>query len=310
MGMRVPDLDAAVEFQTEILGLVETVRVGGVSYLTCNERHHELLLIEDREQCGYDHIGLEVADAPELESAKSRLEKAGGRVLGGVYDGEPGIDRALRVQSPSGHVFKLFTGMKTVPAPPPGDRPIKFEHVSVKSNRPKPLERFLADGLGMRFSDRMGPFASWWHCDSDHHGMAVVLAPKAEFSHYAWTVEDLNQMGRIADRLKQQRDQKLIWGPSRHGPGNNLFTYFNDHDGAMIELCADMAVMPPQGDYVARKWPNSPTTINQWGSPPPLRFLRAGFPIVEPSPGRPSWANSAESPRAVLAGSKRQQAPD
>lgn len=294
MGMRVPDLDAAVDFQTEILGLVETERVGGVSYLTCNERHHELLLIEDRGQsAGYDHIGLQVEDAATLESAKSRLERAGGQLLGGVYDGEPGIDRALRVQSPSGHVFKLFYGMETLPAPEPGDRPIKFEHVSVKSINPKPLEKFLSDGLGMRFSDRMGPFASWWHCDSDHHGMAVVLAPKAEFSHYAWTVEDLNQMGRIADRLKQSRDQKLIWGPSRHGPGNNLFTYFLDHDGAMIELCADMAVMPPEGDYVARKWPNSPTTINQWGSPPPLRFLRAGFPIIEPDPGMPSWAVAA-----------------
>lgn len=300
MGMRVPDLDAAVEFQTEILGLVETERVGGVSYLTCNERHHELLLIEDRERRGYDHIGFEVADAAALDGAKSRIESAGGRVLGGVYDGEPGIDRALLVQGPSGHVFKLFCGMETVPAPEPGDRPIKFEHVSIKSNWPWKLERFLKDGLGFRFSDRMGPFASWWHCDGDHHGMAIVLAPKPEFSHYAWTVEDLNQMGRIADRLKQSRDQKLIWGPSRHGPGNNLFSYFNDHDGAMIELCADLAQMPPEGDYVARKWPNSPTTINQWGSPPPLKFLMAGFPTLEPSPGRPSWAMVAPSPGSEI----------
>ncbi|MBJ7354946.1 MAG: VOC family protein [Thermoleophilaceae bacterium] len=282
--MRVRDLDAAVEFQTEILGLVETERVGGVSYLTCNERHHELMLIEDREQVGYDHIGLEVDDAATLETARPRIKAAGGRVIGDIFDGEPGIDRALLVQGPSGHVFKLFCGMETVPAPGPGDRPIKFEHVSLKALKTKPVERFLQDGLGFRFSDRMGPFASWWHCDADHHGMAVVLAPKAELSHYAWTVEDLNQMGRIADKLKQGRDQKLIWGPSRHGPGNNQFSYFLDHDGAMIELCADLAQMPPDGDYVAREWPNSPTTINQWGAPPPLKFIRAGFPIVQPRP--------------------------
>lgn len=300
MGMRVADLDAAVEFHAEILGLVETERVGGVSYMTCNERHHELLLIEDREQQGYDHIGLEVEDAALLDTAKSRIESAGGRLLGGVYDGEPGIDRALRVQGPSGHVFKLFSGMEAVPAPEPGDRPIKFEHVSIKSARPKPVERFLSDGLGFRFSDRMGPFASWWHCDADHHGMAVVLAPKPELSHYAWTVEDLNQMGRIADRLKQGRDQKLIWGPSRHGPGNNQFSYFLDHDGAMIELCADLAQMPPVGDYVARKWPNSPTTINQWGSPPPLTFLLAGVPVVKPAAGKPSWTSAAKSPSSEV----------
>src|SRR3954447_22433612 len=123
MGMRVPDLDAAVEFQTEILGLVETERTGGVSYLTCNARHHELMLIEDRDRRGYDHIGLQVEDAAALEGATKRIESAGGRVLGVVYDGEPGIDRALLVQGPSVHIVKLFCGMESVPAPAAGDRP-------------------------------------------------------------------------------------------------------------------------------------------------------------------------------------------
>ncbi len=37
MGLRVRDLDAAVSFQTVVLGLVETERRGRVSYLTCNK---------------------------------------------------------------------------------------------------------------------------------------------------------------------------------------------------------------------------------------------------------------------------------
>jgi catechol 2,3-dioxygenase-like lactoylglutathione lyase family enzyme len=280
MGLRVPDLDAAVDFQREIIGMVQTERANGSAYLTCNERHHELVLIQDPAQRGYDHIGLEVADPQALEDAKRSVTAAGGLVLGSVYDGEPGIDRALRVQAPGGHVFKLFCGMESGDAPPAGDRPIKFEHASVKSPKPAPLERFLTDGLGFRFSDRMGRFASWWHCDADHHGMAIVLAPKNELSHYAYAFHDLNEMGRVADRLKRLRDQRLVWGPSRHGPGNNHFMYLLDNDGAMVELCSELAAMPPDGDYRAREWPASPSTINQWGGPPPLRFLRAGFPIA------------------------------
>lgn len=280
IALRVPDLDAAVEFQRAVLGMVETERTGGVSYLTCNERHHELILIQDDAVRGYDHIGLQVADAAALESARQTIAAAGGHVIGDVYDGEPGIDRALRVRGPSGAIFKLFCGMQTGETLAPGDRPVKFEHVSLKVRNPRPLERFLADGLGFAFSDRMGRFASWWHCDADHHGMAIVLAPKNELSHYAYTVTDLTAMGRVADRLKLHRDQKLVWGPSRHGPGNNQFMYFLDNDGAMIELCADLAQMPPAGDYEARKWPIDPSTINQWGGPPPLRFIRAGFPVA------------------------------
>ena len=71
IALRVPDLDAAVEFQREVIGMVETERIAGVSYMTCNERHHELILIQDPIRRGYDHIGLEVPDPQVLESMKA-----------------------------------------------------------------------------------------------------------------------------------------------------------------------------------------------------------------------------------------------
>jgi catechol 2,3-dioxygenase-like lactoylglutathione lyase family enzyme len=285
IALRVPDLDAAVAFQQDVLGMVETERTARVSYLTCNERHHELMLIEDAVRRGYDHLAVEVEDAVALTAAMHSAQAVGGHVIGTVYDGEPGIDRAVRVLAPGGHVFKIFCGMEQVPAPPAGDRPLKFEHASVKVRAMKPLERFL-DGLGFGFSDRMGATASWWHCDEDHHGMALVRAPRSELSHYAFTVADLNAMGRVADRLLN-RDQRLIWGPSRHGPGNNRFMYFHDNDGAMIELCSEIARMP---DYQPRKWPGGLKPINQWGGRPPMRFILTGFPLVKPDHGRPSYA--------------------
>jgi catechol 2,3-dioxygenase-like lactoylglutathione lyase family enzyme len=285
--MRVPDLDAAVGFQQDVLGMIETERAAGVSYLTCNERHHELMLIHDPVRRGYDHVALEVEDAAALAAVMRSAQAAGGHMLGDVYDGEPGIDRAVRVLAPGGHVFKLFCGMETVAAARPGDRPEKFEHASVKVLNMKALERFLEQGLGFRFSDRLGATASWWHCDDDHHGMAIVRAPRSELSHYAFTVADLNAMGRVADRLKLHRDQRLIWGPSRHGPGNNHFMYFHDNDGAMIELCCDLAQMR---DYQPRTWAGGLKPINQWGGRPPARFILTGFPLVKPAAGRPSYA--------------------
>jgi catechol 2,3-dioxygenase-like lactoylglutathione lyase family enzyme len=289
MAFRVPELDAAVDCMRHVLGLVETERTAGVSYLTCNERHHELMLIEDPLRGGYDHIALEVADAAALEQAMRQAERAGARPLGEIYDGEPGVDRAGRLLAPGGHVFKLFCGMRTLATPAPGERPEKFEHVSVKVRHTPRFERFLRDGLGFRFSDRMGPFASWWHCDADHHGIAVTFGPRSELHHYAWTMPDLNAIGRAADRLKLHYDRRLVWGPSRHGPGNNLFSYFHDNAGAMVELCADIAQMD---DYAPRTWPIGPKTLNLWGGPPPLRFIRTGTPCVQPDTGRPFYAMS------------------
>lgn len=301
LALRVPDLDAAVEFQRDVIGMVETERTARVSYMTCNERHHELILIHDPINRGYDHIGLEVPDPQILETMKDRVVRSGGRLLSDVYDGEPGIDRALLVEGPGGHVFKLFCGMETDQVLGPGDRPIKFEHASVKVRNLSAFERFLRDGLGFKFSDRMGPLASWWHWDHDHHGMALAIAPRPELAHYCYAYEDLNAQGRVADRLRALRNQGLIWGPVRHGPGHNQSLYLHDNDGALLELSSDLALMPPVGDYQPRRWPVSPTTLSRWGGgPPPLRFLLTGFPIAQPATGRPSWAMS---PGRTLAGS-------
>jgi hypothetical protein len=72
-----------------------------------------------------------------------------------------------------------------------------------------------------------------------------------------------------------------------------MFLYLHDEDGAMIECCAQIAQMTAD-HYQPRNWPMRPGTINQWGSPPPLRFLRTGFPIAHPQPGRPTWAMPAD----------------
>jgi catechol 2,3-dioxygenase-like lactoylglutathione lyase family enzyme len=289
IALHVADLDAAVDFQQTVIGMVETARTGGVAYMTCNDRHHELILVEDGAHRGYEHMALEVADAAALDGAARRLTAAGSTMLGGIYDGEPGIDRALKVQSPNGHVYKLFCGMETVDVTLRDDRPTHFEHLSTKVRNLRAEERFLTEGLGFTLSDRMGFLASWWHCDEDHHGIALTWAPRAELSHYAYAWQDLNGLGRVADRLKAVRGRKCIWGPSRHGPGNNHFLYFHDEDGAMVECCAELAQMQADG-YQSKTWSMRPGTINQWGGPPPARFIMTGFPVLPPQPGRPGWA--------------------
>ena len=279
IAIRVPDLDQAVDFYTDVLGLSETVREGQTSYLTCNERHHELILIQDEGVRGYEHVALQVPDARTLERARSSAYAAGGELIGPTYDGEPGIERAALMRGPDGHMFKLFVGMESTGPLPDGDRVERFEHVSLKALNLRKSERFIEMALGFRFSDRLGRTASWWHCEALHHGLAMVLSPRRELSHYAFTAPDLNAIGRICDRLAK-RGQRLIWGPSRHGPGNNLFIYFHDPAGAMIEVCAELAHMPPDGDYVARQWTGGLNAINQWGAPPPPRFILTGFPIA------------------------------
>ncbi len=279
MALRVENLETAVEWFKDVLHLEETLREGERSYLTCNDRHHELILIGGSAKPGYDHMALEVDDTAEVEAVVARCEKVGGKRLRTVTD-EPGIAGGVLLSGPGGHVFKIFHGMETVPAPAPdptGARPERFEHISLKVLTLGPMEKFLQKGLGFEFSDRLGPMASWWHCESVHHGIALQRAPQGNhLHHHAWTQSDLNSARSTADIL-HGRGQTLTWGPGRHGPGNNTFIYFKDPSGALIECCSDIAMFP---NYEPKRWPFKPSSINFWGgSPPPLKFIAAGTPV-------------------------------
>jgi catechol 2,3-dioxygenase len=68
----------------------------------------------------------------------------------------------------------------------------------------------------------------------------------------------------------------IQWGPGRHGPGNNLFNYFIDPFGVVIEYTAEVEQVDeryqPRGpeDW---KWP--PGRVDQWGiSAPPGATLK------------------------------------
>jgi len=58
----------------------------------------------------------------------------------------------------------------------------------------------------------------------------------------------------------------VLWGPGRHGPGGNLFVFFDDLDGNHIELSAEMErFFDDRAHYEARTWNAGPSTINLWG---------------------------------------------
>jgi len=58
----------------------------------------------------------------------------------------------------------------------------------------------------------------------------------------------------------------VAWGPGRHGPGNNLFVFFDDPAGNHIELSAEMEKFhDDRVTYVPRRWEPIPNSVNLWG---------------------------------------------
>jgi catechol 2,3-dioxygenase-like lactoylglutathione lyase family enzyme len=284
VGLRVTHLDRSVAFAEQVLGLREVERDGSTSYLTCNNRHHELVLIEG-DRAGCDHLAFEAFDAAELERLRETLERR--RVA--VLADEPlehGIADAVRFIAPGGFVFEVFHGMakdEVAHYPTAGVRPRKFEHITVKSSRKRELEGFLVDVLGLRISDRAEDAITWLRVSEEHHGVSVIDAGVDQLQHYAWQTDGWDAFRRVGDRLMAE-GLTFLWGPGHHGIGDNYFCYFEDRDGVIVEYSGDIQRIEDEATYQPRVWPDEPLSVNRWGNPPPpVEFQEGGVPLVHPS---------------------------
>jgi catechol-2,3-dioxygenase len=280
VALRVTDPDAVGQLLIRALGLHETGRSTHEITLSANAKHHEVQLIGG-DQPGLDHVGLEVDTAEELAHVKERVRASGAPLLGD-FAGEIGIAEAFRVQAPADLVIEVLTGMERAPGRV-GDRLAgharKFGHVTLQSPDRLALIAFLTSVLGFRVSDAVLDM-TWMRCDSDHHGLAVGGASDINLMHhYAFELAGWSGMIRYLDDLALS-GKAPVWGPGRHGPGYNLFTYLPDLDGALIEGYADLETVdgPTRAPRVA--WEERADPMGLWGGSMPEGFLDFGIPIL------------------------------
>ena len=179
-------------------------------------------------------------------------------------------DDAIAVRDPDGRlaVFGLRRESGT-PAAGTGaaaSLPGRLQHVVVASERLPEMMRFYEDALGFVPSDyvRDGEeeAVAFYRSDSEHHSFAVFRAPQSRPDHHSYETDCWNDIRDWADHMASLRI-KLWWGPGRHGPGNNLFFMIQDPQGYLIELSAEIEVVPDE--ITGRFWPHEERTLNLWG---------------------------------------------
>ena len=176
---------------------------------------------------------------------------------------------AFSFSDPDGNrlVFGLATQRpdQSVPAPALAGR---LQHLVVASDDVESLVHFYSDAVGLVISDKMldgeAVAACWMQADEDreHHSFAVFRTAKKGIDHHSYEVGDWMLIRDWSDYLAS-KGIKLVWGPGRHGPGNNLFIFVLDPDGNRIELSAELELVDP--DRPAGIWPKEPDTLNRWG---------------------------------------------
>jgi catechol 2,3-dioxygenase len=280
----VPELDRSTRFAEDVIGLRLVERLGDVAYLSSTERRHQLVL-RAGPTLSCDEIAFDVSDAGALDRLATRASEAGLDVLEDADD--PFVDRKLRFTIPNGPPVALCYGAATLRAESYstlGVRPRKLGHVTIATPDGDGVGNILTQVLGMRLSDRLplGEHADgelrWYRCNSDHHAIGITPGP-AGVHHYAFEIDNLASFGILGDHLLVN-GIRYIWGPGRHGPGHNLFAYFPDADGGMIEVYSEMTQIDDENAYSMVDWPDVESSANVWGPPPPLSWFGFSVPFA------------------------------
>jgi hypothetical protein len=159
----------------------------------------------------------------------------------------------------------------------------RLGHVVLQSTRYLESLNWYLQHLGLIVSDfkyyqgqrERGPTMSFIRCDqgttpTDHHTMAMMLGPSNRYVHSAYQVADLDALAAGGEYLHEAGFQRS-WGIGRHIEGSQIFDYWRDADGLLVEHYADGDLFD---STLEPGWsPMTASGLAQWGPPATKDFL-------------------------------------
>jgi catechol 2,3-dioxygenase-like lactoylglutathione lyase family enzyme len=159
----------------------------------------------------------------------------------------------------------------------------RLGHVAVQTPKYLQTLNWYLEHLGLIVSDfnyyegqrERGPTMSFIRCDrgetpTDHHTLAMALGPRNKYLHSAFQVADLDALAAGGEYLREHGFRRS-WGIGRHIEGSQIFDYWRDPDGLLVEHFTD-------GDLfdctLEPGWaPMRASGLAQWGPPATRDFL-------------------------------------
>jgi catechol 2,3-dioxygenase-like lactoylglutathione lyase family enzyme len=279
-----PDPERLIDYYTNVIGLSVIERDKDATYLASLEDHAVVIRRGAEARCV--RLAFQIAPDADLADFEKGLTGHGVKTVR-KRDPEPGIPEIVTFEDPKGTVLEVFRE-RTLPKSTglgKGISPFKLGHVAFNCVDVKKITNFYCDVLGFRVSDWFGEIFSFLRCGPDHHTINLLDAKQVRMNHIAFELRDWSHLQTACDFLSHH-GYTLIWGPGRHGPGHNLFSYHKNPDGHVVELFAELDHMNDEslGYFEPRPWhrdrpqrpkvwPLDPMSANLWGIGPPHEMM-------------------------------------
>jgi catechol 2,3-dioxygenase len=272
--IRVLDLEAAVKFYGDVLGLVETGRdpQGRVYFKAWDERDHHSVILNPSDRAGIDFFGFKVASRADLDDFETKL-KAYGLSVTRVPAGDLlETGERVRFRLPSGHDIELYAdktevgnGMPEINPFPWNDRaehgiaPVRMDHVLLYGPNISENKKIFTEILGFYLVEHVllpegtpGDAAIWLSCSMKSHDIAFVeYAEPGKLHHVSYYLETWEKTLRAGD-IMSMNNVPVDIGPTRHGITRGATIYAWDPSGNRFETFS--GGYQPYPDWKPRTW--------------------------------------------------------
>ncbi|MXN17903.1 glyoxalase [Pseudooceanicola sp. GBMRC 2024] len=269
--LSVPDVAAAVAFYTETWGLAESARDTARVYLRGTGMDPYLVALSEGAPAILS-VTYRADPGTDLATLRKRMLAAGAGI-GADADGEiaaldlEGGGTGFALRDPFGRCIRVVQNdLLRVPVPGAAAhaRPTRLAHVNINTPDQDRELAFFVEGMGFQLTD-VTPIMGFLRCNPDHHAVVLARAEVTTLNHIAFLHDSWEEVMMAAGRMVDS-GRRIEWGPGRHGPGDNVFTYFLDDNGFVIEHTAEILEVDDGyrvGGPADWTWPEGRS--DQWG---------------------------------------------
>lgn len=270
----VTDLDLSAAYYTGVMGMEITARTEDSVYLKCwDEEDHHSLRLRYASRVGMDMMSFKVFRDDDLDELENRITRYGFPVER-ISRGEAlGQGESIRFSTPSGHLMELVADVEKVGTSrhrnladsglDEGGRrvrdritPPRMDHMLINAEEVGESTRFYMDVLGFRITEQLldgngHQMATWLERSHSPHDLAIVHGPNGGLHHFAYWLDDWDDVRDAADILAYNGIQ-LDVGPTRHGITRGSTIYFFDPLGTRNEVFTGGYI--PDPDFPTLTW--------------------------------------------------------
>ena len=269
----VPDLERSAQFYRSVWGLEDVVADGDTVHLRGTGCEHHVVTLKQRPKAELLAVHFAATDRTAVTALHATAKAFGADAVSEPADlpRAAGGGFGFRFRTPEGLPLAIAADVtRHDEAASDRSRPTKLSHVVLNSARIDEQTTFFKDLLGFRHSDSTD-MMEFIRCCADHHSVAFARSNGPSLNHMAYEMPSIDGLMRGAGRMKQN-GFNIEWGVGRHGPGNNVFSYFIEPNGFVAEYTTeveqvDEATYLPHAAEYWRNFPGRPCRWNMAGHP-------------------------------------------